>query len=116
MIALTAEHAHLPMRKLPGVGIGAGLLCPILLGLRVLYVWIVLTIGSRWTATLTVVYGLLFAAFFIGEAREIAGGSAAAPLIKGSLPPALLLSCSCGSYCSRRRCHVRGPRSQLIKL
>ena len=51
------------MRTLPG----AGLLCPILLGLLVLYVWVVLTIGSGWTAALTVVSGLLFAVLFIGR-------------------------------------------------
>jgi hypothetical protein len=40
MLALTTEHADLPMRTLPSVGIGADLLCPILLGLLVLYVWV----------------------------------------------------------------------------
>ena len=55
----------------------------------VLYIWIVLTIGSRWVAALTVASGLLFAVFFIGEAHEFASGSAAAFLIKGSLPLAL---------------------------
>ena len=89
MLALITEHADLPMRTLPGVGIGAGLLCPILLGLLMLYVWVVLTIGSGWTAAVTVVSGLLFAVFFIGEAHEPATGSAAALIIKGSLPVAL---------------------------
>jgi len=89
MLALTAEHADLPMRRLPGVGIGAGLLSPILLGLLVLYVWVVLTTGSAWTAALTVISGLLFAFFFIGEAHEPATASAAALIVKGSLPLAL---------------------------
>jgi hypothetical protein len=87
--ALAAEHAELPMRRLPSVGIGAGLVCPILLGLLVLYIWIVLTIGNRWTAALTVVSGLLFAVFFVGEAHEFANGTASAFVIKGSLALAL---------------------------
>jgi hypothetical protein len=90
MRALTAEHADLPMRTLPGVGIGAGLLCPILLGLLVLYVWVMLTIGRRLTAALTVVSACLFAVFFVGEAHRLTTGSTAELLIKSSLPLALM--------------------------
>ena len=87
--ALAAEHSDLPMRRLPRVGIGAGLLCPILLGLLVLYIWIVLTTSNRWAAALTVVSGLLFAFFFISEAHEFGSAGVAALLIKGSLLLAL---------------------------
>jgi hypothetical protein len=86
---LTTEHSDLPMRKLPSVGLGSGLLCPILLALVVLFLWVLLTVGSRWAAVLTATSGALFAVFFVGEAHQLMAGSEVALLIGSSLPLAM---------------------------
>jgi hypothetical protein len=86
---ITATHPDLPLRTLPNIGIGSGLLCPILLALLVLYFWVLLSIGSRWAAMLTVFSGALFAVFVVGEAHELPIGGVAAILIGACLPVAI---------------------------
>lgn len=58
--ALTVVHPDLPMRDLPRIGIGPGLLCPMLLGLIVIFVWTLLTSFSRTAAGLMTISGILF--------------------------------------------------------
>jgi hypothetical protein len=89
MAQITAKYPDLPMRILPSVGIGSGLLCPILLSLLLLYVWITLTVASRSAAILTVVSGALFAVSVVGDAQGPPAGRAAVTLFATSLAAAV---------------------------
>jgi hypothetical protein len=63
--SLVVQHADLPMRDLPHVGIGPGLLCPILLALIVVYVWALLTSFSRTAAGLMTASGICFSVYAV---------------------------------------------------
>jgi ABC-type polysaccharide/polyol phosphate export permease len=88
---ISVDHPDLPLRTLPNIGIGGGLLCPIFLALLSLYFWILLTAKNNTAAMLTVLSGALFAVFVVGEAHEVPSGSIAALLIGASLPMAVVL-------------------------
>jgi hypothetical protein len=94
IIQLAAEHPDLPMRKLPTMGIGSGLLCPILLALLVLYLWVRLSVSGRWAAILSVISGALFAVFVVGWAQESQVGTMVTTLVRASLPVAIALLAS----------------------
>jgi hypothetical protein len=81
--ALTAAHPELPLRPLPAVGVGAGLLSPILLAILFLAAWPAL-IGARRAAVLAAGSAALFAVFVLGEAHEPAAGGVAATLLSAS--------------------------------
>jgi hypothetical protein len=68
---LTVQHADLPMRDLPRVGIGPGLLCPILLALVVMYVWALLTSFSRTVANLVTASGICFGVYAVALGDHI---------------------------------------------
>ena len=63
--SLVVQHADLPMRDLPHLGIGPGLLCPILLALIVVYVWAFLTSSSRTVAGLMTTSGICFSVYSV---------------------------------------------------
>jgi hypothetical protein len=70
LYALMVQHPDLPMRRLPRVGIGAGLLCPILLSLAFLCAWSLLTFPSTWPAVLLTISGAFISLNVIGGAHE----------------------------------------------
>jgi hypothetical protein len=86
---LSIEHPDLPLRALPNIGIGSGLLCPIFLALLSLYFWTVLAAESHLAAALMAFSGTLFAVFVVGEAHEMPPHSIAAILLGATLPIAL---------------------------
>jgi hypothetical protein len=86
---LSIEHPDLPLRALPNIGIGSGLLCPIFLALLSLYFWTVLVAESHLAATLMAFSGTLFAVLVVGEAHEMPSDSIAAILLGATLPIAL---------------------------
>ena len=74
MFKLMAEHPGLPMRKLDPTGIGAGLLCPILLSLSLVFTWSRLTFSNRRDAVLMTAAASLLSLFVIALAHEISPG------------------------------------------
>jgi hypothetical protein len=74
MFKLMAEHPGLPMRKLGRTGIGAGLLCPILLSLSLVFTWSRLTFSNRRDAVLMTAAASLLSLFVIALAHEISPG------------------------------------------
>lgn len=104
---ILASHPDLPMRPLPVVGIGAGLLGPILLSLLFLTGWILLTVAKRSAALFCLLSGALFAIFVLGEAHEPSQTAATAIELSGAaalltLALALLFGVSSGSAAAER--------------
>lgn len=66
MFALVAEHPDLPMRQLPRVGMGAGLLCPLFLALALICTWTRLVFSSCWSAALLTVAAAVISLSVIG--------------------------------------------------
>jgi hypothetical protein len=89
MYSLLAQHPDLPMRELPYVGIGAGLLCPILLSLSILFIWSLFTCGSWWAAILMAISGSLFSMYVVGKAHDLHASPYQAFLVGLSFPAAL---------------------------
>jgi len=71
MYLLTQDYPLLPMRRLPRIGAGTGLLSPIFLSLALIFVWTILLIKNWWSAGLIVSSGLLFSAYIIGTAHQL---------------------------------------------
>jgi hypothetical protein len=105
--AILASHPDLPMRPLPTVGIGAGLLGPILLSLLFLTGWVLLTVANRSAALFCFLSGALFAIFVLGEAHEPSQTAAIAIGISGAvalltLALALMFAVRSGSAAAER--------------
>jgi hypothetical protein len=91
LFRLMTDHPDLPMRRLPQVGIGAGLLCPILLSLAVLFTWSLVSFASKWAAALMVISGVLFSVGVIGGAHEFPTESSQQLFQSGFLAAGLVL-------------------------
>ena len=68
--ALIGQNPELPLRALPQVGIGAGLLCPPLLCLAALCSWSYVCLRKWWPTTLLTLSGFLFASFVVVDAQD----------------------------------------------
>jgi len=81
----------LTMRELPHVGIGSGLLAPILLAILFLFTWAVFFFRGWGAAALLASSGACFSFFVVGRAHRFTSHSGASLIVDAALVIAILL-------------------------